>query len=1267
MADAPGTGQVAGRLEIPVEADLAGFAERLRAGVEAAAEGLAASIGVDVNADQLREKLVEKVKAAAEGVAASVGVKVAADQLRADLERDVEAAAAGVAAAVGLKVDATGLRAELEAKVKAAAEGLSVTIHTKVENAVAETAAKVAEAQAAADAKPVEIPVKEKDTGLIPRLLGLIRKAQSEADKKPIDVKLGSKDQGGLGLKPWLVAGVVAVIQPVIAMIGQSVTALGSLISAVSPVIGILGALPGLLFSVAGALGVVQLGFGSVAKAVTQYIQAQQQIEKTSTKVAQAQRDSAKSLAGLTPEQRKAAETVADLRNKTSLSQMEQARLNTTLQGMSPAARQAATEIGKLKKQQQAATDQAKAANKAIEGLSPSAQVAARAVIALRDPFKKLRTDVQEGLFSRFSKDIEPTAKTVLPILDTGLSRVAGSIGSIVHQASLWAQTPLFKSQVDSLFVAADRSTQAWGGSLLNVGKAVTNIAVAAEPLQARIDGWVSSLGEWAVASTSGEQASQRMTRFFDDAGTTAERLGRIIKNTAIGIKGFFSAGRESGNTLLGGMERQAERFAAYVNSPQGFANLKKHFDDAVPGARAVAGLIGDIGKALASLSQDSNIAGIVQSIRNDLLPALVDVLNNFGHNLGPTVISTLGQIGQLIAHLSSGASPLVIAGKLFLDLARGINAVLQAVPGLGTAIGVMLGLAAVARLLTGLNTMMDGLGTKIGGFATKLEKMGRAGSIAGSGLRGLVGLLGGPWGIALAAATTALGGWMQGQADARAKVDALRETLDQQTGAITANTRAQLVKTLQDEGIAQAASKLGLSLSDVTDAALGESDALERVNAAIKENQRVQYSGMRAGGGPVHGHEAWSAANKVQEAVNGENEAITEQSRRVREATDAMGGMGSATDTAADSVDRYGRATKEATTPTSIFKDALGKAADKARGLRSDMEELLGMFQGVPEATAAFEGALDSLTTKLDKAAAGKLKRTGTLDLGDASGRDMQQWLMDAIKKNADVAAAVQQSTGSVDKANQTWNEGLKKIREHALALGVDKTKVDDLMKAYGGVQGLVSTRFETPGLAEALAGVDALAAALIQIKLDQKNGLIKFDDAPESPPARGKQVKRAHGGLIPYGLGGPEQDNVPVAGSSGEYMVNAKSTSRWRRLVEAINVGSESVVRQAVRSLGLGLDSFRGSLEDSGGYTQPSAAGGSVPAFFSSQPAGEQTRPAPPPEQGGGTTVITDADGQLIGTMRTAAQRTHAAKAQAARLGSLGTWGTPVTAGGW
>src|SRR5205823_4738265 len=66
------------------------------------------------------------------------------------------------------------------------------------------------------------------------------------------------------------------------------------------------------------------------------------------------------------------------------------------------------------------------------------------------------------------------------------------------------------------------------------------------------------------------------------------------------------------------------------------------------------------------------------------------------------------------------------------------------------------------------------------------------------------------------------------------AKTDGYASTLDKVTSALTVNTRAMVASNLESAGAFAAAQRLGIPLGLVTDAALGQADALAQVNTAL-------------------------------------------------------------------------------------------------------------------------------------------------------------------------------------------------------------------------------------------------------------------------------------------------------------------------------------------------------------------------------------------------------------------------------------------------
>jgi hypothetical protein len=86
----------------------------------------------------------------------------------------------------------------------------------------------------------------------------------------------------------------------------------------------------------------------------------------------------------------------------------------------------------------------------------------------------------------------------------------------------------------------------------------------------------------------------------------------------------------------------------------------------------------------------------------------------------------------------------------------------------------------------------------------------------------------------AITAAVTIWSKYKQGQEEAKARVDELTESLDAQTAAITESTEKSVIKSLVDSGALEAAKELGIELSVVREAALGNAAAQDQLRASL-------------------------------------------------------------------------------------------------------------------------------------------------------------------------------------------------------------------------------------------------------------------------------------------------------------------------------------------------------------------------------------------------------------------------------------------------
>ncbi|CAB0877551.1 phage tail tape measure protein [Corynebacterium diphtheriae] len=188
--------------------------------------------------------------------------------------------------------------------------------------------------------------------------------------------------------------------------------------------------------------------------------------------------------------------------------------------------------------------------------------------------------------------------------------------------------------------------------------------------------------------------------------------------------------------------------------------------------------------------------------------------------------------------------------------------------------------------------TAIDRIGAQAShSFVAGVSRMGAAASGAAMGgmslmksaAGGLMNALGGPWGIAIMAGTAALGYFAQRHQEAaaaeeehKAKVDSLTESLERQTGAVTENTRKQMIDRAEKDGSLKDAETAGVSKGTVVDAMTGNAVAMQEITNKVNA---VTASFKDLGGGTAEalkGFEAMGVTSRdLASALGGNDDAI--------------------------------------------------------------------------------------------------------------------------------------------------------------------------------------------------------------------------------------------------------------------------------------------------------------------------------------------------------------------------------------------------------
>lgn len=289
------------------------------------------------------------------------------------------------------------------------------------------------------------------------------------------------------------------------------------------------------------------------------------------------------------------------------------------------------------------------------------------------------------------------------------------------------------------------------------------------------------------------------------------------------------------------------------------------------------------------------------------------------------------------------------------------------------------------------LGDEMQAAGKKTGALRAGLAATSRSmGGLRGAG-SALFGLVGGPWGLAIAGLTAVIGKWVSANAEAEQRQQELTDAIKADSGVVGENTRAKVVNRLESEGILKVAKELGVNLADVTEAALGNEEAQKRVNAQLEVSKRLM---AESAAGSINGGEAiadWQGkADSLTGALGGQNEELKNSIDAYKRTTEAAGATadatketGDAAQQAAPQVDRYAK------TLTKI-KDEAQKAKDLHKELATAILEVKAAAGDADAAEIAYQQSLDDAQERIKKRielqkqlkeAGGKSARTSELE----------------------------------------------------------------------------------------------------------------------------------------------------------------------------------------------------------------------------------------------------------------------------------------------
>lgn len=431
---------------------------------------------------------------------------------------------------------------------------------------------------------------------------------------------------------------------------------------------------------------------------------------------------------------------------------------------------------------------------------------------------------------------------------------------------------------------------------------------------------------------------------------------------------------------------------------------------------------------------------------------------------------------------------------------------------------------------------------------------------------------------LAITAVVTALTYFATQSAEARREADELQATLDEQTGALTDNSRAWAANRAQKEGLIPIASDLGISSKDLTSALLGEEEQLRRVEAAIEARARANAEALGLDFDVADAQKHYTA--DMQTLVNWigrTNSETVERSEAQRELAEAIGTSSDADRDAASAADEH-RAAQEA------LRRELEEQIDTTL---SAAEATLRQDEAILRATEAVEAkrkADEELERVLASSTATEEERTDAQRAAERAARDADQASINLTKSTNDVTAALGRNNASYEELRAEMQRARDAFIEQRIQMGDTRAAAEALADEYGLIPSRVDTMVHLTGVQEALNQIGNLDQTLNNINgktvrasvvIRQEgqaaiaSGGYAGDFAAALGLAGGGTPKRfPHGGQV-LGAGTPTSDSIPAWLSHTEFVQRAFAVQKYGvDAMYALNAGHapRDVVRAAI-----------------------------------------------------------------------------------------------------
>lgn len=660
--------------------------------------------------------------------------------------------------------------------------------------------------------------------------------------------------------------------------------------------------------------------------------------------------------------------------------------------------------------------------------------------------------------------DLGKAGMSVTDILTGGLTgalNLAASDGMAVGDAAEYMANALSMfhlkgsqaSQVaDTLAAGAGKAV----GNVSDFGEALNNCGAQANSFGMNIQETTGVLALFAQNGTIGAEAGTQLNSMLMKLAAPSAEASNTMKE--LGISAYDAQHHFVGMAKFAGQLQKAEKGLTDEQRNQANATIfgsyaikaaNYLYEAGESGVNKWTKAVSESGYAAEqAAAKNNNLKGDLENLSGSMESLMISVGEGAQGPLRK-MVQGLDTLVDAFAGLPSGAQQTLV---VMASLAGVFGAVHKAAGNLNGSTSRMannIGLAIdpIQRVKTALGSAQTAFQMFKASSMSASEQMEAFGTSASkaqlktAGFKAVGGsvmsLLGGPWGIALTVAGAALSAFVSHQQKAKEAAEQLQSALE--SGSDVASEIAGAYQDMSSGGVKLTTwlDKAGISLTDMTSAAMGNEAALKRVNKQIKEIDKPGIGG--------------TAATAIKKALNEESKAYDDAAKKANEKSKA----------AKNAVDADGKSASAAKEAASANKE-LGSSASDAS---SQIDDLVQALFGLESGNLTADRAVDQLNQKI-----GELSDT-CKDNGvvfDQSGNLLNRFSEQGTKTKQtleDIASSAQNaaekilkqgestgfSSGEIERANGVLQDARDAIIRQAEASGMSEQAANALADRWG------------------------------------------------------------------------------------------------------------------------------------------------------------------------------------------------------------------------